>query len=156
MRDSEQEPSPGPSTVVTVFTALFFAAILLSSLGFAFFGVAAYLDSPNREADRHWGIAALVGRAVFFLASVAGILSLIVRNKALWVVAAVLVGLSLIAAIAMGVLGVGMIADSQRRGGDWGAAAVVGSTVFGLICPALGGLLTIGGGVFLLLARPRR
>lgn len=47
----------------------------------------------------------------------------------------------------------GMMAAAEQPGGAWDGFAVVGSLVFGILLPALLGLLTLGGGACLLVLR---
>lgn len=116
--------------------------LLLVSLVLAVTGGAVYNDTYSHETDRAWGIACLVAGGLLFVASSVALVFLLIRKPSIGLAAIVFHGLALIAHVVVVVEGFPMMADAKRRGGDWGALAVFGSLLFGIIVPILIGLMT--------------
>jgi hypothetical protein len=136
-----------------VVAAVLFVLVLPASLLLAVFGLAAYNDSYSHDSDRVWALIDVPVAGGLLLASFAALLFLIIRKQALWRAAVGLLALSLAGIVVLMVAGNAMVADTSRRGGDWAAAGVLGGLLFGMACPALTGLLALGGGACLWLIR---
>lgn len=149
-------PTPGaadPKTWQIVVLALLSGLLLLASFAFALFGGASYNDSYSHDADRAWGIASLVAGGFLLLASGSALLFLLARKQPIWYAAVTAHGFTLLAQAVVVGEGFLMMVDAKRRGGDWGALAVLGSLIFGILIPTIVGLLTLGSGYFLIRVR---
>ena len=142
-----------PKRWPVVLSVIIFIFLGLASLGMALFGGGTYSDSYSHEADRLWGVAAMLEGGFMFLASIAAIASLVLRSKTIWRVTIILLVLSL---AGVGVLiwaGFGQLADEKSRGSD---AVGLPSFIFGIVFPALIGVAALAGGVCLRAARSSR
>jgi hypothetical protein len=155
--DDANPPAENPANPkLVVLSVIIFIFLGLASLGMALFGGGTYSDSYSHEADRLWGVVAMIEGGFMFLASIAAIASLFLRSKTIWRVTIILLVLSL---AGVGVLiwaGFGVLADAKRRGGDWAAASIDTSLIFGIVFPALIGAAAFAGGVCLRAARSSR
>ncbi len=123
--------------------------LIPASLSLGFFGLMSYTDSYSHDADRWWGIVGMSEAALLFLSSVAATSFLILRKPAAWSASALLLVLALIGIGVLIAAGFGMLAAAKYRGGDWAALSILGSVIFGIICPTLAGLLAFGVGLCL-------
>ena len=138
---------------LVVLSVIIFMFLGLVSLGMAVFGGGTYSDSYSHEADRLWGVVAMIEGGFMFLASIAAIASLFLRGKTIWRVTIILLVLSL---AGVGVLiwaGFGMLADEKLRGSD---AIGIPTFIFVVVIPALIGAAAFAGGVCLRAARSSR
>src|SRR5262249_16334050 len=124
-----------PKTWHIVVSGLFTCFLLLASFALALFGAASYNDSYSHDADKMWGIASLAAGGLLFLASCGGLAFLCLRRQAIWYGGVSAHGISLLGLIVVVVAGFQMMAAAKQRGGDWGALAVLGSLIFGIVIP---------------------
>ena len=150
MDDIEQGKPKSTGKIYWFISLAVFILLLPGSLLLALFGLASLNDSYSHDADMLWGVLSAAEAALLILGSLASLAYLITRNQVIGKVAILFLVLSILGCFCDIAAGVQMFNASQHRGGDWAGFAVVGNLLFGILFPAVLGLLAAGGGACIL------